>query len=503
MTTSPGIKAKHTPLVKVIRLLSWSALAVLALSPFVLGGHAEELLDDVPSLTAGEPPPPDPALEIPPLPPEAPVTAPLVTPPPVAVAPPPVAVAPPPVVATPVAPPAPAPPAAAAPTAAAKDTLPLIEAKTYNVVVLRHSRSGKIYLFDKKAEELPNVGRILLLKNGIEPIMAFRVMMSKSEKTQFAAKRVRLYKLEALPDNASYLAVEKIADYIPPPPTAQDQADLKELERPLSVQPPVAPPAAANPAPLPNANPALTAVAPPIAVAPAPQPSALPVEIPVAAAAKPPGPRVSPVIGPVAGAVDTTKQDLKANLEPGDEEQAKVNPEDESDPEAGQEIVDEDFNPNEHNKNWLTAQMGAFRNYQDVPKTRLLAGGGFRYGYDVAHTLYFKTSGKHDSLTLEGGLFLYKMVGYFNAGDAFTVLPLIGTARYNLFFGSSFGVFFYAGLMRNFILSQVNANDNQLAAIDSIIPAVGTGVIYEFGPHWNARFDLGYDTISAGVMIRF
>src|SRR4051812_38287867 len=49
-------------------------------------------------------------------------------------------------------------------SSAAPGALPDIEAKTYDVAVVRHSRSGKVYLFNA-TEVLPVEGKILLLKN--------------------------------------------------------------------------------------------------------------------------------------------------------------------------------------------------------------------------------------------------------------------------------------------------------------------------------------------------
>ena len=111
------------------------------------------------------------------------------------------------------------------------ERLPDIEAKTFDVKVMRRSRSGNVYVFETSEEQPLHTGKILLLREGIQPVMAFRVLRDYSDKNQFAAKWVRRYRgIDQLNPSTSYLAIEKIADREAPPLTVQDRAELKEVE---------------------------------------------------------------------------------------------------------------------------------------------------------------------------------------------------------------------------------------------------------------------------------
>ena len=107
-----------------------------------------------------------------------------------------------------------------------------IEAKTYSVKIVKRSHSSRVYLLATE-DALPSVGRLLLLRNEAEAMMGFRVLKIYDDQKNFAAKVVRKY--ENHPDltvGDSFLGIEKISDITPPPPSAQDQQDLQELEKP-------------------------------------------------------------------------------------------------------------------------------------------------------------------------------------------------------------------------------------------------------------------------------
>src|ERR1700745_569396 len=56
------------------------------------------------------------------------------------------------------------------------EKLPDIEAKTVNVKIMRRSRSGHVYVFETEGAEPLHTGKILLLKQNDQPVMAFRVL---------------------------------------------------------------------------------------------------------------------------------------------------------------------------------------------------------------------------------------------------------------------------------------------------------------------------------------
>ena len=361
--------------------------------------------------------------------------------------------------------PAPPPPSAPIVTASPSPSPePGIEAKEFDVKYIRASTSKNIYLFEQTSqqpsEELPQPGRILLLRvaektsepeMGLpEPVMAIRVLKTYPELKQFAGKRVQSYpKSDSLEPLGQFKALEKTGDIIPPVQTSQDKADLKELETP-----PATP-----------------------GVSPSPSPS--------------PSPKV----------------DAKASAkeeEDGSTEEAKVSEaSDDEEKDSGQATTIEEAPDVTYTPHWLTLEFGLLKNNTGSGSTTYLSAGGLRYGYSVLHMMALRKPTLYDSLTLEGGLFYYKVLGFFVSNDAYTVVPIVGTVRYNIHFGESKGFFIYGGLMKNNVISQINGTDANIALLGSANIAAGVGFMLQIGPGWEGRLDLGLDTIGAGIMLRF
>lgn len=338
------------------------------------------------------------------------------------------------------APVSPSPTPLASPTASADDPenekLPDIEAKTYDVKVVRRSSSNKIYLFDDITRRNPPVGRLLLLKKNDEAMMAFRIMRTYQEDGKIAAKRIKRYGgNKNLDDDGVYLAIEKISDLAPPPNTSQDNADLKELEgaEKLKVLP---------------YDPDLDA---------------------------------------------TTTQKTK-----------EVPEEEEKDDNLG--VVIEETQILDHYIHWLTAGFGYVKNY--APPA---AGGGYhyfsagnlRYGISLGRMVFFDKNHLQDSIVLEAGAHLYKALNYSTQGDAYTILGLAGSLRYNLLFSESFGIFIYGGVIQSFVLASAQADSASLQSLASFLPAVGGGFLFQVGPGWYTRVDVGLDTINLNLLLRF
>lgn len=89
--------------------------------------------------------------------------------------------------------------------------LPQIEARNYDVTVIRPSLSRRVYLFKLKSPaDMPQVGRMFLVKIGQEPVMALRVLRIYPRYEQFAAKALRVYPgFEALETLAEYRLYER------------------------------------------------------------------------------------------------------------------------------------------------------------------------------------------------------------------------------------------------------------------------------------------------------
>jgi hypothetical protein len=144
------------------------------------------------------------------------------------------------------------------------DTLPNIEARSFDVRVAKRSKSAKTYLFEDINQARTRVGKILLLRRDSQPVMAFRIVKTYyPAKNEFAAKQVRTYgDIAKIEPGSSYSGLEKVSDVVAPPPTAQDRADLKELES-APVQPALETLPAPTPTPEASAVPAAPSCAAP------------------------------------------------------------------------------------------------------------------------------------------------------------------------------------------------------------------------------------------------
>lgn len=336
--------------------------------------------------------------------------------------------------------------------------LPDIEARSFAVKVARRSTSGKTYLFDDVSDSKTHPGKILLLRRESEPIMAFRVVKIYDEQKQFAAKRVRRYGAYHILDGGeSYVALEKVGDVAIPPPTAQDKADLKELEAKPDV----------GPAPPPTA----------------PGPEVHPFDSDLDAGTSP----------PPSGAVDSENmKDAAHDRDDDEDEQTRFG------------MTVEEVTPLDPNNQWLSACFGYFNNGGNY-----FAGAGARYGLSLGKMIFLRKAHLQDSLAVEGGVFFYKILGYTAPGatadpsSAYSVLPFEATARYNVLFGENFGIFFYGGMMQNIVTNVSGGDATTQASLQTILPAVGTGLLFRVGPSWETRVDLGYEMISLGLMLRF
>jgi len=159
-------------------------------------------------------------------------------------------------------------------------------------------------------------------------------------------------------------------------------------------------------------------------------------------------------------------------------------------------VVHEVF-PFDVDTHWLSAQVGFFRN------DTYFAGAGLRYGLTVGHMLFLDSSSSQDSISLEGGFFLYKVLDLTGNNDAYTVVPLIGTIRYNVLFSEAFGIFVYSGISRSTVLASSQPTDEGLERLTLTIPAAGAGMLFQIGPKWYARVDLGLEMFGVGLIVRF
>ena len=340
-----------------------------------------------------------------------------------------------------------------------------IIARTYDISIVRRSQSNKMYLIDDPTTDAPKEGKILLLKEDRKPVMGLRVMKSYPDKKEFAAKRIRMYgDYTILDEGDEYAAIEKVGDLLAPPPTAQDKADIKELETPQDSD-------AVSPR---TKEPDVKNTSQPV---PSPGPSVLPYDPELDKGSSP-----SPTSDSAPADQSATEDDSLKN------------------------VTLDDVVPLDPHTQWLSAELGFLNN--NIPATTggtsgsgYFPGGGFRYGVSIAKMVFLKKATIQDSITPEVGVFFYKLLGQSN--DAYAVMPLIGTLRYNIIFSQNFGFFLYGGVVQNVVLSASSPVTGAVSGLSSFLPAAGGGILFRVGPSWYTRLDAGIDTIGLGLVLRF
>jgi hypothetical protein len=131
------------------------------------------------------------------------------------------------------------------------------------------------------------------------------------------------------------------------------------------------------------------------------------------------------------------------------------------------------------------------------------SSGSIRYGLNLGRRVLLNSSKIQDSVTLEIGFYLFKAINFGTLGDAYTILSVPGTLRYNLMYSENFGLFFYAGILQPLVISASSASDLGLAALGATQIAGGGGLLFQLGPSWYTRIDLGIDNIGMALVLRF
>jgi hypothetical protein len=106
-----------------------------------------------------------------------------------------------------------------------------IEALGFDVSASKKSSSLRVYLFDDINSAKPRAGRIMLLRQGKENVMAFRILKNYPGRNQFAAAKIKTYSAPDLPLGEPFRALLKVADLAPLTPNQlqEDATDLKDL----------------------------------------------------------------------------------------------------------------------------------------------------------------------------------------------------------------------------------------------------------------------------------
>jgi hypothetical protein len=386
---------------------------------------------------------------------------------------------------------------------ASEEELPPIEVRTFPLKIVDRSTSNRIYLMEATSNDPPKVGQIFLSSREEGPVMAFRVVKTYSDHKLFAAKQIKKYaQLEFLEKGDHFLGIEKTADKLTLPAAAlamqaSDKSDLKELEskedlRILPIDPLLD--ESSEPALTPEPTPTLSSFAPPT-----------PIPTPVS--------NSGPV--PPTAAFD---QELDAGTSPTDSEkpskgdEAEVKPtnsppdpdlsQDSDDPDSSLATID-DIDPIDLYRHWLTAGVGYVRNTGPTGASYYFSAGNIRYGLTVGQMVFVKRKSVQDAFILEGGAYFYKSLNYLVQGDAYTILAGSAALRYHLTFGPNFGIFVSAGVMQNNVIASSQSSPAGLAALSNLSPTIGTGLLFQIGPSWYTRLDVGYDSVGVNLLLRF
>ncbi len=415
-----------------------------------------------------------------------------------------------------------------APGVHAEAPLPSVEVKKFELRVVRKTRSHRTYLFEDASGAQPRSGKVLLLKSGEAPVMAFRVLHVYAEAKRVAARKIQRYGEAAdLEDGSSYLALQKLADIYPIPLQSEkeqkiDQAELKELEAAENLPPESGaseipgepPPAAAGATAADSADPNATS---PTIETPLSEIN----DTPTAPQTDPPTPEGSAADADPSGAAAASGSDASTeSLEgqtPGEgatDPQTPTPEKNHSDAGAASEeaFVDENddltlhstyIKPLDPGRHWITAQWALLRGSTAESGSFYQSGFGIRYGLSLLKRVIFRGANVQDSLTPEVGLFTYKLIDFQGDNNSYSVTPLSLIGRYNLQFGESFGAFLYAGIVKNFVSSSGQSNPDITADLGRVMPAFGVGILAQLGPHWDLRLEGGSDMFGLGLVLRF
>ncbi|MCM0604724.1 MAG: hypothetical protein KA715_01400 [Xanthomonadaceae bacterium] len=345
--------------------------------------------------------------------------------------------------------------------------LPEIEARQFEVVVIRASSSGRVFLMDDRNQSKPRVGKVLLLKKNIlsPPSMAVRVIRIYENKNQFAAKRVKRYgNTDTLDPANTLVAIEKIAELKPyqtvEDEELKDEAELDELEHPEVKE----------------------------AIATAEQ-----TKKEIQQTNQKYRHNFSKDLP------NTKKFDSVLDAEATKDELADL--EDSSDETDGLIAKNKDIlDPDRH---LIGMDFASVINVNELGKSMFYSAASFRYGLTLVRRAFFLGKNFQDSLTIEGTVYYYKAYNLDGNLDAYTLLPFSGILRENFHVSDSLAFFIYGGILYNNVIANIGGSDTTIAALGGLKIAAGGGILMKIGPRWNIRMNGGIDSICVGLALRF
>lgn len=344
-----------------------------------------------------------------------------------------------------------------------------IEAEEFRVRFLKTSRSGKIYLFEDLADNRPRPGRILLIKQGNDDILAARVLKNYSGK--FAAKVV--LPINPVKPDTEYRAIKKLGDKI--------VALIKERE---------------------NRGKDLDAskTDEDLAKEVAPDDNELDRGIPQPKAkTKPASAKPEGTSGPASLSKNSKMPEPLFNREGGEIDSFELNEE-----EAFADITVQDDLPIEQHRHAFSFEYGSIKNVDKDSKPATYSSYGARYGFNLWRMAMLQRKNIQDMFTLELGLFYIPISNFAKIGDNVVVYPLIGTLRYSVLLGESISLFAYTGFSRGSVSEGPDQSlAGQHAKLARAKALFGVGGMLKIGPAWAARIDVGSDMFGIGAVLKF
>jgi hypothetical protein len=379
------------------------------------------------------------------------------------------------------------------PSPSRAELLPEIEANVSRITPLEVSHSKRVYRFKIKSGEAPRTGSIILVQHQGRPLMAFRVLRSDADVSEFIGKRVRRYDTEGeLKLEEEYVSAEKVANLVVPPPIENrfDPNAKPELD-PIGGTD-LHPPSKETELKLdPNAPPLLGDGGPIQGVRP-------------------------PESQGVGGNLEQFDQDLDSGTSPrnlkrnGDEEDEGRPVDEDGEMNRSPSEVEEAkiFNPF---KNMIGVSIGNYRNLSSfsIPGT---THNGFSVWYNrvIERGVWIYNRKTQDSLALEFGVTHYSRVNFTGNNDGYDLLPFKAEVVYALHTGERLAFLVHGGLQYNWIYSTDNVNPsafpNQRTALNilsGIQPNAGVGALLHIGPQWYLRADAGLDRIAFGLAVKW
>lgn len=364
-----------------------------------------------------------------------------------------------------------------------EEPIQAIEAEEFQVTLVRTSKSKRVVLFDFASNDDPKPGKILLIKEDKDNLVAVRVL--KNYPQQFAAKIVLNFdeNTEKLQPQKSYRALKKLGNKI-----LQMIREREALERTQQGKD-------------------LDAAATDEELSQQVSPSDEELDRGL----------LGPPRTPEPNAKDGQKNNTHSNaansnlpeplftkdgkeIDSGEEEglNESENEDGLQQPLAVQEIV-----PLEPHRHSITAQYSSILNVDKNRKNAHYRSIGARYSYLFALKPFINKKNIQDGLSLEASTFYYTITGFYRTDDHVTVIPFMLAGRYHVFIGTQFSIFGYLGVLKNNVFQGEGELTTSTTILATTNVAAGLGTNLNIGPGWSIRLDVGLEMVALGATLRF